>query len=81
MTPAHDTIRADDDQRALGKATWVIDPEGAARLALGLEVRELLDAHPQPLAEGRLRVAGIARDSVQRRPLIGELRQNLLVEI
>src|ERR1700756_2226988 len=63
VAPLDDGVRADDDERALGEATLVVDAEGTAGRALGLEVRQLLDRHPQLLLERRLGVGGVARDA------------------
>src|SRR5207245_1731673 len=49
VAPLHDAVGPDDDQRALREAGLVEHAEGARGGALGLEVRELLDGHPQLL--------------------------------
>ena len=51
VAPAHDPVGADDHERALREAALVQHAEGRAGRALGLEVRELRDAHAELLAE------------------------------
>ncbi len=67
IAPLDDAVGSDDHQRALREAARVIDAEGAADRALGLEVRQLLDRHAELLAERRLRPGRVAGDAVQRR--------------
>src|SRR4051794_4089754 len=79
VTPEHRGVGAGHDQRPLGEAARMQDAEGAARGALGLEVRQLLDRDPQLLAERLLGPRGVAGDAVQRRALPGEVVEQLLV--
>ena len=51
VAPAHGAVGVDDHERALREPARVIDAERAARRALGLEVRELLDLDPELLLE------------------------------
>ena len=51
VAPLHDPVGADHDERALRHAARVVDAERAARRALGLEVRELLDRDAELLLE------------------------------
>src|SRR6202023_172734 len=81
VAPAHNPVGAGDHERALGKAALVEHPEGRAGGALGLEVRELLAAHPQLLLEGRLRPARVAGDAVQHGPPLGQLAQERLIQL
>src|SRR5690349_24257981 len=80
MAPEHGRVRAGHDERALGEAARVQDAEGAARLALGLEVRELLDRDAELLAERLLGPHGVAGDAVERRAALGEVVEDLLVD-
>ena len=75
VAPAHDLVGPDDHQCPLREATRVVDAERAADLALGLEVRQLLDRHPELPGERRLRPGRVARDPVQRRALRREARR------
>ena len=51
VAPAHGAVGVHDHERALREAARVVDAERAARRALGLEVRELLDLDPELLLE------------------------------
>ena len=74
IAPLHDAVGADDGQRPLREAALVVDAEGAAGGALGLEVRQLLDAHAELLLKRGLRVGGVAGDAVQGRSRAREAR-------
>ena len=80
VAPEHHAVRARHHQRALGEAAGVQDAERAARRALGLEVRELLDRHAELVAERLLGPDGVAGDAVERRAALLEVLEDLLVD-
>src|SRR4051812_161842 len=82
MAPLHDAVRPDDDERPC-RASARREPcaERARRLALRLEVRQLLDRDAELLAERGLRVRVVAGDAVERRAAPGELLADLVVDL
>src|SRR5437588_11550437 len=81
MAPLHHGVRVGDHQRALGEPGLVVDPEGPAGRALGLEVRQLRDVDPELLAEGVLRPRGVAGDAEEPGAAGLEFAQHLVVDV
>src|SRR3954462_5930568 len=73
VAPEHARVRAGHHQCPLGEAAGVQDAERAARLALGLEVAQLLDRDAELLAERLLGPRRVAGDAVQRGAALGEV--------
>src|SRR5919199_297054 len=66
MAPAHDAVGTDDHDGAAGAAGRLeVGAERLGRRALGLEVRELLDADAELLLERGLGVARVGRDPAE----------------
>src|SRR5262245_62109092 len=82
MAPAHHAVWAHNHQRTVGHpARLEVRPELLRGLALGLEVRELLDRDAELLLERDLRVRRIGRDAVERRALRLQIVERLLVDL
>src|SRR5215210_6906063 len=81
VAPLHDSVRIHDHERALREPTLVVDAEGAASPALGLPVRQLLDAHAQLVLERPLGPRGVAGDAVQPGAARLELFEDFLVDV
>src|ERR1700694_5197507 len=81
IAPSHDSLLVEDHQRPLGEAAGMEHAEGRARGALRLEVRELLAGDAELLLEGALRPGRVTRNPVERAVLLGQLRQQPLVQL
>src|SRR5437763_1791918 len=81
VTPLDDRVGVGDHQRPLGEARLVVDAEGAADRALGLEVRQLRDVDPELLSEGVLRPRRVARDAEHPGAAGLEFVEDLVVDV
>src|SRR5919204_5164904 len=81
VAPPDDPLGVDDHERALWEPALVVDAERAAGPALGLPVRQLLDADPQLLLERPLGPGGVAGDAVEPGAARLHLVDDLLVDV